>query len=175
MTSTIDTAGSLLARRLAVALPSLGRLSSVDVHVDEVVDGVLQSQRLVDVSISLFEWALSNLSEMLSGMVVVLMIPLKGSEFLVCTSPAWGEIGEQLSSTPPSIYVMSPEAYMQSDLAERYLSPIATPIPSGAALGTYYHCWRNSSDDVEDGWARDVRVVFSGFVRGAGAPVRVDG
>jgi hypothetical protein len=48
----------------------------------------------------------------------MLTIPLRHAEALETTPPAWDELPDQLSGTPPSIYVLTARAFAQPDPAD---------------------------------------------------------
>jgi hypothetical protein len=145
------------------ALPSLTPSNSIDVHIDELSSrGPAQEQ--LDVAVALFRAVVANFDAKLAGKIVMLMIPLQASKTLDPSSPEWGSLAAQLSRTPPSIYVMNVSAFLQADLAQRYITSAKVPSLVGRSLAQYYQCWRNVDDPVDDGWARDVRVVSTAFV-----------
>jgi len=113
----------------------------------------------------LFEWLLMNPIEALAGKVAMLMVPLRSCDKLEITSPPWEALADQLSSTPPSIYVIELGALFVRDPNQRFLMPISTPFENHEDVSSYYQCWRSPDDDAEDGWARDVRITFTGFLK----------
>jgi hypothetical protein len=146
-------------------LSKLTAWNSIDVHIDELLDRDLGEQELINYSLELFGWVLTSLDKVLAGKVVMLMIPLRSSEVLDPEIPAWGSLVSQISRTPPSIYVMNVTAFLQRDRTYRYIA--ATDVPSlgnDDGIAPYYQCWRNPDDPVEDGWARDLRVVSTRFL-----------
>ncbi len=153
------------AERLNSLMPSLGPLNAIDVHIDEALGYRPPAEEQIAASVTLLGWIMSNLAETLAGKVVMLLIPLRNSAVLEQAPPAWDSLASQLSATPPSIYVMAPTAFLQPDPAERFIAAIEAPIHDEHTLAAYYQCWRNPGDPVEDGWARDVRIVFTGFLR----------
>jgi hypothetical protein len=152
-------------RRLDAEIGSLGAMDSIDVHIDELVEGEARPQERLDTSLALFEWTRSALAEKLQGIAVMLLIPLHSRAFLDLSPVPWESIAAQLGSTPPSIYLMRPSALLQFDPAERFVCPNPLPRDRHSKLvGTYYQCWRLSTDPVEDGWNRDIRIISAEFV-----------
>jgi hypothetical protein len=151
-------------RWLDDALPALTPLSSIDVHIDELCGRGHTAQEQLDAAVALFRAVATGLGTQLAGKIVMLMIPLRASEALDAATPAWASLAHQLSRTPPSIYVMNVAAFLQADLAQRYIASAKVPSLLGPRLAQYYQCWRSVDDPVDDGWARDVRVVSTAFV-----------
>jgi hypothetical protein len=152
-------------RWLDEALQTLTTSNSIDVHVDELSDRNRAPQGQLDASVALFRWIVSSLGGRLAGRIVMLMIPLQSGDDLDLSVPAWESLASQLSATPPSIYVMEATAFLQPDPAQRYLAPIRVSDLGGDFVAAYYQCWRNPEDLEDEGWARDIRVAFTGFLR----------
>jgi hypothetical protein len=161
----LTRSGQRLAGWLDEALPTLTAVNSVDMHIDQACGRSLSPQEQIEGSVGLFAWVLSNLASRLAGKIVMLMIPLQSSQSLERTPPAWASLPAQLSRTPPSIYAMAVTALLQPDTALRYIAPMEVPGLTGESLAAYYQCWRHPEDPQQEGWARDLRVLSTRFLR----------
>lgn len=139
--------------------------NSINIHVDELTDDELAPEVQIDWSIGLFERLIANPIDAVAGRVAMLMIPLRSSDDISLDSPHWQELSKQLSATPPSIYLFELAAHVAFDPSIRFLRPIVTPLDHHSNTSSYYQCWRRQDDDEEEGWTRQVRVEFTGFLK----------
>lgn len=163
--TALEEITSGFVRWLDRAVPTLTAFNAVDQHIDELYSEGLSPQAQVDRSIELFGWVLTNLAGRLAGKVVMLMVPLRNSAILDTAPPGWTSLASQLSSTPPSIYIMEVSAFLQADPAHRYITPVDVPGLAEEPVAAYYRCWRNPDDPEEEGWSRDVYVVSLHLLR----------
>ncbi|HMA96453.1 MAG TPA: hypothetical protein VKP30_27395 [Polyangiaceae bacterium] len=150
---------------MQAAIREIGATNCVDVHISELVDKSSSAQQMLLDASRLFEWIVDKCEVILSDRIAMLMVPLRNTERLELAVPKWNMLATDLSVTPPSVYVMSIPAYLQTDRANRFIAALDEPPFTIPGLSIYYQCWRNPEDPEEDGWARDVRLVHSGFVR----------
>ncbi len=147
-------------RWVEAALRTLEPGTSVDMHLDELIEGEIVPAQTLDLGISLLGRVRLNSSGRILGKVAMLMVPLRCSRSMDCDAPTWESLSTQLSSTPPSIYLMDAASFLMPDPAVRFIVPLVGPRNAVPDTAIYYQCWRNPDDDDDEGWARDVRVVL---------------
>lgn len=144
---------------LADALPRLTRWNSQDVHINQL-GNIPNGAASVDLAMTLFNWADSNLGHVLSNKLLMLLFPLQSSTNIDLDVPKWSAINLQLSTRPPSIYVMNACAFLQEDRQLQYSASVNVPI-SAQHIRATYSCWRHIDDPKEEEWCRDIRILSS--------------
>jgi hypothetical protein len=124
-----------LAGRLKVGsdvLPGISALSSrekhfIDVHVSDLFPRTKQSKLLLDRSYDAFASLTRQLGRNAEHLMAVLTLPLRESEEPGLPPPGPDQIGDELSATPPTIYLVNRDWFRFMNPQEIHRAPLRWP------------------------------------------------
>lgn len=133
----------------------LAREGFIDVHVDELLSDPERGD-WVRLMVELFCDVVRARADRLSGMVLILLIPLPSTSSARRSPPSWEEVVAERDSAPPSLYVMHQRNRDLPWNVERFVTPVKSPLEPDFVA--HLVSWRQPEDPAEEGWQQDVRV-----------------